>query len=77
MSRAIFGSPDQRHGTTCLFASRHACMIDQTPTCSSDKGYDHHAIFVAWQENPEGFVVHHPIGKRTNPPEPKTGRQRS
>ncbi|CAJ1450859.1 unnamed protein product [Effrenium voratum] len=27
-------------------------------------GYDHHAIFVAWQENPEGFVVHHPIGKR-------------
>ncbi|CAJ1352002.1 unnamed protein product, partial [Effrenium voratum] len=29
--------------------------------------YDHHAIFVAWQENPEGFVVHHPIGKRTNP----------
>ncbi|CAJ1419889.1 unnamed protein product [Effrenium voratum] len=30
-------------------------------------GYDHHAIFVAWQENPEGFVVHHPIGKRTNP----------
>eukprot|EP00435_Cladocopium_sp_Y103_P063138 s392_g24.t1 len=30
-------------------------------------GYDHHAIFVSWDVAPEAFIIHHPIGRRSNP----------
>ena len=33
----------------------------------SDRGYDHHAIFVAWDVEPEAYLIHHPIGRRANP----------
>ena len=31
-------------------------------------GYDHHAIFVQWDVAPEAYIIHHPIGRRSNPP---------
>lgn len=31
-------------------------------------GYDHHAIFVSWDVAPEAYIIHHPIGRRSNPP---------
>ena len=35
-------------------------------------GYDHHAIFDGWANATEAYVIHHPVGRRTNPPSPKS-----
>ena len=34
-------------------------------------GYDHHAIFDRWATAPEAYVIHHPVGKKANPPDPE------
>ena len=34
---------------------------------STERGYDHHAIFVQWDVAPEAYIIHHPIGRRSNP----------
>mmetsp|Transcript_14892 Transcript_14892/g.27945 ORF Transcript_14892/g.27945 Transcript_14892/m.27945 type:complete len:193 (-) Transcript_14892:154-732(-) len=30
-------------------------------------GYDHHAIFECWATPPEAYLIHHPVGKSSNP----------
>ena len=56
----------------CLFS---LLMLSWLSVCrlAPMTGYDHHAIFVQWANAPDAYVIHHPVGKRTNPRRPQSG----